>query len=141
MTPTEIRAFVTRWLTAVTSGNPPGFSDLVAASVHDLNSGLKTDATAFETRARVVREALGDLRSELDELLIDGERIAWRWQLSGVQRGAFLGQPPSGKRLSLRGVNFQRLQNGRVTEHYTLVDAQRALADLCVESPPGATDA
>jgi steroid delta-isomerase-like uncharacterized protein len=123
-----------RWLSAVTSGNHEAFRDLVSDGVRDLNSGSNSDAAAFEARAQAVRAAFSDLQSQLDELLIEGDRIAWRWQLSGVQRGAFLGHAPSGQRITLRGVNFQRLQNGRVTEHYTLVDVQRALADLAAAS-------
>ena len=134
MTPTAIRAFVTRWLSAVSIGNSEEFSDLVAENVRDLNSGSETDALAFEARARAVREAFGDLEHELDELLIEGERIAWRWRLSGVHRAPFLGQPATGKRVTLRGVNFQRIQNGRVTEHYTVLDTQRALAEISAPS-------
>lgn len=134
MTESEIRAFVTRWLNAVTSGNYESFRALVSDSVRDLNSASNSDAAAFEARAQAVRAAFSDLHSQLDELLIEGDRIAWRWQLSGVQHGPFLGQPASGKRITLRGVNFQRLQNGRVTEHYTLIDVQRALADMSAAS-------
>lgn len=134
MTHTEIRAFVLRWLAAVTTGTYNDFSSLLGSEVRDLNSGSTTDAAAFEARAAAVRAALSNLHSELDELLIEGDRIAWRWQLSGVQHGPFLGQPASGKRITLRGVNFQRLQNGRVTEHYTLIDVQRALADMSAAS-------
>ncbi len=130
MTPLEIRAFVLRWLSTVSTGNHDEFSDLVADQVLDLNSGAKTSASAFEARAQAVRDAFGELRAELEELLLDGERIAWRWRISGVHRAPFLGQPASGQRVTLRGVNFQRLANGRVIEHYTLVDTQQTLSEI-----------
>ncbi len=137
MTPLEIRAFVVRWLSAVTTGNHNEFSDLIADQVLDLNSGAKTSASAFEARARAVRDAFGELQPELEELLLDGDRIAWRWRISGVHRAPFLGQPASGQRVTLRGVNFQRLANGRVIEHYTLIDTQQALSEMREASTTG----
>ena len=130
MNPHEIRAFVLRWLNAVSTGNSDEFSSLVSLEVLNVNTGTKTAAHAFEARARAVREAFSDLRPELDDLLIEGDRIAWRWQISGVHRAPFLGQPASGRRVTLRGVNFQRLSNGRVSEHYTLLDTQQILTEM-----------
>ena len=130
MTAQATRAFVLRWLNAVSAGNSREFEDLVAPEVSDSNAGSSSTAQAFEDRARAVQDAFADLHAELDELLIDGDRIAWRWRLTGTHRAPFLGEPASGRRVTIYGVNFQRLSNGRVTEHYTLVDAPRLLAQI-----------
>jgi predicted ester cyclase len=56
------------------------------------------------------------------DLLIDGDRIAWRWALTGTHVGPFAGIGPTGRPVTLYGVNFQRLKDDRVIEHWTLVD-------------------
>jgi len=41
--------------------------------------------------------------------------------------GAFAGVAATGRRVTLRGVNFQRIADGKVTEHWTMVDVAGAL--------------
>jgi len=53
--------------------------------------------------------ALGELEGRVDDLVIDGDRIAWRFTLRGVHRGTLLGRAATHRRIELRGVNFQRL--------------------------------
>ena len=126
----QVQAFVSRWLSAVQSGNLSEFEYLVGDDVLDLDTGTRTSRAAFQERAGAVRLAFSELEARLDELLIDGERIAWRWTLSGIQRAPFLGEAATGKRIRLAGTNFQRLADGVVIEHYTLLDAFGALRQM-----------
>jgi predicted ester cyclase len=77
-----------------------------------------------------VRSAFSELAGRVDELLLDGDRIAWRWTLTGVHSGPFLGERATGKRVRLSGTNFQRLSGGVAVAHYTLVDALGVLQQL-----------
>lgn len=126
----EIEAFVARWLTAIQSGNFSEFEHLVGDSVVDSHTGEVSSRAVFRERARAVQHAFSELEASLDELLVDGDRIAWRWTLTGTQRAPFLGEPNRGKRVRLSGVNFQRLANGVVILHYTVIDALGALRQL-----------
>jgi steroid delta-isomerase-like uncharacterized protein len=126
----EIERFVTRWLNAVTSGNSSEFEHLVARAVFDENSAQKTSVAAFRERALAVKSAFSKLEGQIDALLVDGERIAWRWTLCGTHSGAFLGEPPTSKVVRLSGTNFQRLAGGLVIAHYTLVDVAGALRQI-----------
>jgi steroid delta-isomerase-like uncharacterized protein len=130
MNKNQIQSFVARWLNAVTTGNFAEFEHLVAEDAVDPSTGQVTSRTAFRERAATVQRAFSELTGQVDELLVDGDRIAWRWTLTGIQRAPFLGETGSGKRVRLSGVNFQRLQGGLVTEHYTLFDALEALRQL-----------
>jgi predicted ester cyclase len=114
----QIEAFTSRWLTAICTGELDEFGLMVAERVLDENS------------ARAVYDAFEALEGRVDELLIDGDRIAWRWTLTGVQRAPFLGECALGKRVTLSGTNFQRLEAGVVVAHYTLVDAMGILRQL-----------
>jgi predicted ester cyclase len=58
----------------------------------------------------------------VDALVVEDDRVAWRWVLRGVHTGAFLDVPPTGKAVVLPGANFQRVRHGRVVEHWTLAD-------------------
>ena len=123
MNRTEIEAFVRRWLALVCAGDLAEFDQILAETPRDLATGAKNSRELFRERASAVRRALAGLEGAAHDLVIDGERIAWRFTLRGVHQGPLFGQAPSGKRVELRGVNFQRLSGGVVTAHYTLLDA------------------
>jgi len=123
MNRTQIESFTARWLAAVCIGNTQEFEHLTAETSIDTSTGLATSRAAFQERARAVFLAFEALEGRVTNLVIDGDRIAWRWVLTGRQRTTFLGQPPTNaQQKRLVGVNFQRLAGGVVTEHYTLLD-------------------
>jgi len=66
----------------------------------------------------------------VDDLLMDGDALAWRWTLTGTHVGPFAGTAPTGRRATLRGVKFQMIRGGRVAEHWTLIDVFTAMQPL-----------
>ena len=130
MNRSQIEAFTARWLSAICTGNVAEFEHLTAPLTLDVSSGRQVTCVAFQERARAVCEAFERLEGHVDELLVDGDRIAWRWTLNGRQRAPFLGEPNTGQQIALRGVNLQRLEAGLVIEHFTLLDVPGALSQL-----------
>jgi hypothetical protein len=97
MIQTELDAFAVRWLRFVCEGTPL-----------DPLLGGALDPAAFAERAAAVRARLGSpLGGTVDEIVREGEHIAWRWTLRG----------PNG---TVRGVNFQEIAAGRAVAHWTL---------------------
>lgn len=125
----DIETLVRRWTRdAIAEGKLEVFDELLAEDVVDRSGptpsrGIET----FKARAAAVRAAFTDIDMAVDDLLVDGDAIAWRWTLTGTHVGAFAGIAPTGRRIPLRGVNFQRVQQGRVVEHWTLVDVFGAM--------------
>jgi len=107
-----IQALVERWLfEAVARQKLQLFEELVAG-----------DPEPFKRRAAALGAALAELEASLDELLVDGDKVAWRFRVSGVHVAELAGAAPSGRRVTLSGVNFQRLERGRVVAHWTQLD-------------------
>ena len=119
-----VEQLIWRWLNeGIRQGNVAVFDELLAKDVCDLSGGGQAfGSETFKLRARAVHAAFADIEVAVDELLIDGARIAWRWSLSGTQIGAFAGIAATERRVTLRGVNFQRVEGDRVIEHWTLAD-------------------
>lgn len=97
MSRTEMERFAVKWASAVTRGG--SFAELV---------GEEIDASPFEARAAAVRERLGAVEVTVDEVVCEGDRVAWRWTL---RAGA----------TTMKGANFQRVVGGRLVEHWTLI--------------------
>jgi steroid delta-isomerase-like uncharacterized protein len=127
-----IHALVRRWLDeAVSQGRDDVFDELLTEDVLDTSGGgASRGRETFKTRSRFVGAALADRRATLDELLIDGDRIAWRWTLTATHAGPLFDVPATGRRVTLSGVNFQRLEAGRVAEHWTVADFAGLLRQL-----------
>jgi steroid delta-isomerase-like uncharacterized protein len=127
-----IHTLVRRWLDeAVAQGIDDVFDELLTEDVIDRSGGGGSRGReSFKARSRFVRAALADRSATLDELLVDGDRIAWRWTLAATHVGPLLDVPATGRRVTLSGVNFQRIEGGRVAEHWTVADFAGLLRQL-----------
>jgi predicted ester cyclase len=129
---TDIDRLVTRWTRdAIADGRFDTFDDLLTPDAVDRSGPVPVlGVESFKVRAGVVRAAFAGMQIVVDDLVIEGDAIAWRWTLTGTHVGPFAGLAPTGRRATLRGVNFQRLKGDRVAEHWTLVDVAGALQAL-----------
>jgi hypothetical protein len=127
MTREDIRKLVEAWASAVAAYDVDALGRLVAPPLREIVVG----------RTRAVHAAFRDVEVVPVQVVIDvdvdGEGasnvIAWRWRLTGTHVAAVGGIAPSGERRSIDGVNFQRVRDGVVVEHWTTVN----LADLARE--------
>ena len=119
-----IERIVERWMQeAIAKGRLETFDELLAEDVLDRSGPTPSRGVApFKARAAAVRAAFADIDVQIEDLLVEGDAIAWRWALTGTHVGPFAGLAPTGRRIVLRGVNFQRLKDGRVSEHWTMAD-------------------
>jgi predicted ester cyclase len=127
-----IDSLVQRWTKeAIAQGRPDTFDELLAADVIDRSGDAPSRGVEpFKARAAAVRAAFADIDIRVDDLLVDGDAIAWRWTLTGTHVGSFAGLAPTGRCVTLRGVNFQLLKGDRVVAHWTLVDVFSATQTL-----------
>lgn len=86
---------------------------------------------AFGAYVRSVRDAFGDYRCEVRDLLADGARVAARVGFSGTHdAGPFLDHPPSGRVLAWEGVGFFTLEAGRIRHLWVMGDMLGLMAQL-----------
>ncbi len=70
-----------------------------------------------------LRSAFPDLVLSIDDELVDGDRICFRWTLRGTNTGTFAGHPPSGIAVAFGGVNIEKIADGRIVEHWSVHDS------------------
>ncbi len=98
---------------------------------HNPASGQAAGAAGVKARVETLREAFPDLRFAVEELVAEGDLVAARFSWRGTHKGeAFLGIPPSGKAILVRGMEFYRLRDGRIVEHWDNVDELGMLTQL-----------
>jgi len=68
------------------------------------------------------RAAFPDIHFTLAALVEHGDLVAVRYDWTGTRRGALGGFPPSRRHVRVRGMDFYRLESGRIVEHWDSVD-------------------
>lgn len=83
-----------------------------------------------------VLAGFSDYRGEIQEILAEGDRIVVRTLWTGTQDGPFLGLPPSGRKLRFTTADFFRIENGKLAEHWDVVDSLPRAVQLGLVPPP-----
>ena len=88
---------------------------------------------AVRERAVALQTAFPDFHLERVELVIDGDRHADRWILTGTHLGDLYGLPPTGRTVRVEGATFTRMNpEGLVIEDYHFSNMAALLAQLGV---------
>jgi steroid delta-isomerase-like uncharacterized protein len=115
-----------------TGGNEAVAEELLAPDFVDFTPFPGFGSTRDDVKAlfRVLRGAFPDLRAEVVEQIADGDRVATRKTFHGTHQGPFAGHPPSGRRVSIRVFDIVKIHNGRIREHWNVVDVAGLMAQL-----------
>ena len=91
----------------------------------------------FKQSAAGLFTAFPDFHLVLNDEVIDGDKIAKRWTVTGTHKGQFMGIPPTGNHITITGISFYRIADGKVVETWWSSDALGMLEQLGVIPPPG----
>ncbi len=106
--------------------------ELVAPAYVENNPvpGQKPGAEGVKGKLRTLRSAFPDLHFVIESLVAEGSLVAARYHWEGTHKGTFLGIPPTGRRVVVRGMDFYRFADGRLVEHWDNVDEFGMLSQL-----------
>jgi predicted ester cyclase len=127
------RVFDEMW----TQGNLDLADEIVAPEFVGRQSGMAPfhgPAGAKQVIGRL-RTAFPDIAFTIEELVAEGDLVATRWTARGTNDGEFLGMAPSGRRVTLDGVTFQRFKAGRIIEGWTQADVLGLLEQITMSEP------
>ena len=85
---------------------------------------------AFKQVVMLYHFAAPDIRFAIQDQIAEGDKVATRWIAHGTHRGEFMGIAPSGQALSVTGMGFHRLENGRIQESWDDWDALTVLQNM-----------
>jgi steroid delta-isomerase-like uncharacterized protein len=75
-------------------------------------------------------EAFPDMRVELQDVIAEGDLVAYRAIVTGTHRGEFAGIKPTGRRVEVTEINISRFRDGKMVEHWALLDEASMLRQL-----------
>jgi len=77
--------------------------------------------------------AFPDTEVTLDDVLVDGDRVAGRFTYRATFTGSFLGLPPTGRPVVMHSMDIWRVVDGFAAEHWDQPDGQAFFAQLAGE--------
>ncbi|MFC9331683.1 ester cyclase [Kitasatospora sp. NPDC057015] len=97
---------------------------------HDPPFDVDTGREGMRRAAAVFRDAFPDWQATPDLLIAENDLVAEHFSATGTQRGELLGAPPTGRTVTLRGINIFRIRDGRIVERWGRLDELGFLRQL-----------
>jgi len=63
------------------------------------------------------KNAFPDFHMDVNEVIGEGNHVAVSFTFTGTHTGDFAGIPPSGKKVTQRGIGWFKLENGQIVEN------------------------
>lgn len=123
---------ITRFEHAFRAGDLAAIDELCDPGLVDHNPapGQEQTVAGFKRKVAGYKAIFPDLEEDLQDIIASGDTVATRWVLTGSQQQEFMGIPASGQKIRVEGMNFYRLDGGRVTDVWTQFDGVAMLRQL-----------
>jgi steroid delta-isomerase-like uncharacterized protein len=123
----------------INQGRMTTIDELIAADAvdHSLPPGLPPGREGVKLFLGMIRAAFPDIHETIEDMLAEGDRVVTRSTWRGTHQGAFLGIAPTGKQVSVTGIDISRVASGKFVEHWQAADNLGLLQQLGVIPVPG----
>ena len=99
---------------------------------HDPASPQVRDRAGLQEAVRTFRAGWPDLHITTDELVAEGDKVLKRWTYHATHTGNLSGLPPTGKRITMSGLELFRLADGQIVESWLGYDNLSLMKQLGV---------
>jgi steroid delta-isomerase-like uncharacterized protein len=116
-------------------GNLDVADELLAPDYVDHDPTLPEDVhgpEGFKQYVATYRAAFPDLHVQIEDQIAEGDRVATRWTGTGTHNGELAGIAPTGKRVTLPGMEIVRIVNGKLVEGWESYDSGTLMRQLGV---------
>jgi len=123
-----------RFFVEVVSQGALGVIDEICAPEYRLHATLSgPDAIDREALKELVtswRSSFPDGQISVEEMVAENDLVAARMLERGTHLGEFSGIPPTGRAVSYGSMTFMRVVDGRITDHWGLLDMPSLLQQI-----------
>jgi C-1 hydroxylase len=121
-----IREYVDTWNRGETHRLPNFWAaDMVhhTRTLHQTRDEVKAVVTDFMS-------AFPDLHFEIDDIFGEEDRVVTRMTANATHSGAYMGFPPTGKKINCSVMGIARIENGKIVEHWGVTDELAKMAQI-----------
>lgn len=139
MSAEENKALVRRFVEeCINEGNPDAADGLFAPDFVGHYPGLPevNSAEAWKQLAPAYFTAFPDLRETIEDIIAEGDRVAYRVTWSATHEGEMMGIPPTGRRVAVTGMRIIRVSEGKIAEQWGQDETLGLMQQLGAIPPP-----
>ena len=103
---------------------------------HDPPMGQFLGREGMRQAAATFRAAFPDWHSDIGFYVEEGDLVVENFTASGTQQGEIFGVPPSGRTVSLPGINIWRVRDGHIVERWGRLDELGLMRQLGLAPQP-----
>jgi steroid delta-isomerase-like uncharacterized protein len=130
----ENLAALGKFAEAANKGNFDLFREAVAPECvdHDPAPGQGRGPEGYRKFFSALREAFPDSSVAPETMVADEESLAFAYTMTGTHQGVLMGIAPTGKKMSIRGVQISKFRDGKMLERWGSSDQLGMLLQLGV---------
>jgi len=91
---------------------------------HTVPGSAKGPQGIIDFTVNILHKALQDVKVEIHDQIVEGDKVVTRKTISGIHIGSFMGVQPSGKRADIKIIDIITLKDGQYTDHWSIRDTQ-----------------
>ena len=122
----ENRQIITRYFEEVwNQGNLDALDDLIAPDYVNHSPGTPNPApgaSGLKPIVAALRQGMPDVEFTICDMVITPDKVAVRVVMTGTHTGDFFGIPPTGRRVAVNQLQIERIENGKLVEHWRQTD-------------------
>jgi steroid delta-isomerase-like uncharacterized protein len=132
MSKDDVKELISIYIEKVWNGaDPSALNELTTPDFrYHLGGQPPRDLPAMLQFLRELRGAFPDWRVQIETMVAEGHSAAVRWTARATHSGAFHGVPPSGKQISVCGINVYRIEEGKIVREWEQMDSLGMLQQL-----------
>jgi steroid delta-isomerase-like uncharacterized protein len=134
----ENKALVARLYEEISKGNLDALDTALDDSVvehEELPPGIPPGKEGVKVFFGVVLSAFPDLTMTPNFMIAEGDLVTAFTTATGTHRGEFMGIPATGKTVTINLADYMRFRNGKVVEHWGVMDMASMMQQLGVGAP------
>lgn len=140
MSAEEIKVYERKWFDVLNKGKAAVMTaiDEYFTSTFVFHSPLGTNLN-FEGLKKFfsgLYDAFPDQQYTLDDVIVEGDKAVVRWTFTGTHKGAFMGIPPTNKKVAFWEIEIHRLAGGKQAEAWARLDTLGLMQQLGVIPTP-----
>jgi len=115
---------------------PAALEKYLAPNFIEHNKNIPSSIEGRKQFVTALLSGFSDYRAEIQMIIAEGDMVVARVEWTGTQDGPFQGRPATGNKLRFSTADFFRVENGKLVEHWDVVDSLPRAVALGLVPPP-----
>jgi len=135
MSAKDLKALVRRFFEQASMGKGVTFAAIDKLFVADYveHGGSGEDTRGIKDYKQSISEfysAVPDVHVTINDMVVEGDKVAVRFTLSGTHKGEFMGAAPTGKKVTIEEIGIIRIVGGKFVESWVRYDTLGLMQQL-----------